>query len=189
MIKGREVGVHKPLFGKDTQNSSSREKGGTGSWTKKVHARCSGPEYQTRCFVPSFVDSKKSHNQIRDSENWLLKYVQIRGTWVAQSTECPTSAQVMISRFLSSSSTSGSLLSAQSLLRILSPLFSLPLPHSQKKIFLSAQIRLGWGRRDGEREAEIDWSPTDPRTIWSLVAEGNIKSKGEWTWIKWNHQI
>ena len=38
-----------------------------------------------------------------------------RGSWVAQSAECPTSAQVMISQLMSSSPTSGSGLTAQSL--------------------------------------------------------------------------
>ena len=52
-----------------------------------------------------------------------------RGTWAAQSVEHPTSAQVMISRvmisqFVGSSPTSGSVLSAWSLLGILPP--SLP---------------------------------------------------------------
>ena len=37
------------------------------------------------------------------------------GTWVAQSVEQVTSAQVMISQFVGSSSSSGSLLTAQSL--------------------------------------------------------------------------
>ena len=37
------------------------------------------------------------------------------GAWVAQSVKCPTSAQVMILRFVSSSPTSGSVLTAQSL--------------------------------------------------------------------------
>ena len=39
----------------------------------------------------------------------------VRGTWVAQSVKTPTSTQVMISRFVSSSSASGSVLMAQSL--------------------------------------------------------------------------
>ena len=38
-----------------------------------------------------------------------------RGTWVAQLVKRPTSAQVMISWFVSSSPTSGSVLTAQSL--------------------------------------------------------------------------
>ena len=38
-----------------------------------------------------------------------------RGAWVAQSVERPTSAQVMISRLMSSSPASGSVLTAQSL--------------------------------------------------------------------------
>ena len=37
------------------------------------------------------------------------------GAWGAQSVKCPTSAQVMISRFMSSSPPSGSVLTAQSL--------------------------------------------------------------------------
>ena len=37
------------------------------------------------------------------------------GTWVAHLVECPTSAQVMISRFVSSSPALGSMLTAQSL--------------------------------------------------------------------------
>ena len=41
--------------------------------------------------------------------------VNFRGTWVAQSVKHPTSAQVMISRFMGSSPTSGSMLTAQSL--------------------------------------------------------------------------
>ena len=38
-----------------------------------------------------------------------------RGAWVAQSVERPTSAQVMISQFVSSSPASGSVLTAQDL--------------------------------------------------------------------------
>ena len=39
----------------------------------------------------------------------------IRGAWVAQSVEHPTSAQVMISQLVSSSPASGSVMTAQSL--------------------------------------------------------------------------
>ena len=46
--------------------------------------------------------------------NRLLRK-QTRGAWVAQSVECPTSAQVMISRFMSLSPTLGPVLTAQSL--------------------------------------------------------------------------
>ena len=41
--------------------------------------------------------------------------VKFRGAWAAQSVERPTSAPVMISRFLSSSPELGSVLTAQSL--------------------------------------------------------------------------
>ena len=56
-----------------------------------------------------------------------------RGTWVAQSVEHLTSAQVTISYFMSSSPTLGSVLTAQSLESAsgsVSPSLSLPLPHS-----------------------------------------------------------
>ena len=43
------------------------------------------------------------------------KLLEGRGAWVAQSVECPTSAQVMISQSVSSSPTLGSVLMAQSL--------------------------------------------------------------------------
>ena len=59
------------------------------------------------------------------------------GAWMAQLVKCQTSAQVMIFWFMSSSPTSGSLLSVQHLLWILcTPLSLCPSPtcaHSQKK--------------------------------------------------------
>ena len=56
----------------------------------------------------------------------------MRGTWVAQSVERRTSAQIMISRSLSSSPASGSVLTAQSLEPAsdsVSPSISAPPPH------------------------------------------------------------
>ena len=47
--------------------------------------------------------------------NFLRKLETSWGTWVAQSVKCPTSAQVMISRSVSSSPGSGSVLTAQRL--------------------------------------------------------------------------
>ena len=47
--------------------------------------------------------------------NQLMLSLQGRGAWVAQSVERPTSAPVMISRFVSSSPASGPGLTAQSL--------------------------------------------------------------------------
>ena len=44
-----------------------------------------------------------------------LRTVRSWGSWVAQSIKHPTSAQVMISQFVSSSPTSGSVLTAESL--------------------------------------------------------------------------
>ena len=45
----------------------------------------------------------------------MLKIIYDRGAWVAQLVKCPTSAQVMISHFVSSRPVSGSVLAAQSL--------------------------------------------------------------------------
>ena len=75
------------------------------------------------------------------------------GTWVTQSVGRPTSAQVVISQLMSSSPTSGSMLTAQSLVPALDSVFpTLPLPthtlsfsHSKiniKKIFFKNFICL-----------------------------------------------
>ena len=53
---------------------------------------------------------------------------RLGSTWVAQQVERPTLAQVTISQLVNSSPTWGSLLSAQSPLRILCPHLSLSLP-------------------------------------------------------------
>ena len=67
------------------------------------------------------------------------------GAWVAQSVERPTSAQVMISRSVSSSPASGSALTAQSLesaLDSVSPSLSTP-PHSHAvSVSLSLSLSL-----------------------------------------------
>ena len=62
----------------------------------------------------------------------IILHAMERAAWVAQSVECPTSAQVMISQFVSSSPASGSVLAAWSLLGVpfLSLSLSLPLPLS-----------------------------------------------------------
>ena len=59
----------------------------------------------------------------------ILKIGILWGAWVAQSGEHQTLAQIMISRFVGSSPTLGSVLTVGSLLAILSPHLSLPLPH------------------------------------------------------------
>ena len=61
---------------------------------------------------------------------WLFRILRDWGAWVAQSVGCPTLAQVMISWFVGLSPTLSSLLLAQSLLQILCPPLSLPLPCS-----------------------------------------------------------
>ena len=45
----------------------------------------------------------------------VLKKINMEGAWVAQSTVCSTSAQIMISRFVGSSPASGSVLTVESL--------------------------------------------------------------------------
>ena len=65
----------------------------------------------------------------------ILLNLFLGGTWVAQSVKHPTSAQVMILRFVSSSPASGSVLTARRLEPAsdsVSPSLSLslPLPHS-----------------------------------------------------------
>ena len=62
------------------------------------------------------------------------------GAWVAQSLKRPTSAQVMISQFVSLSPVSGSQLPAQGLLQILLLPISLPLPHSLHVLSLTLSL-------------------------------------------------
>ena len=60
-----------------------------------------------RCRPPGTANATTDGEQQRKVKVW--------GVWVAQSVEHPTSAQVMISQFVSSSPASGSVLMAQSL--------------------------------------------------------------------------
>ena len=74
-----------------------------------------------------------SNNQYYLKARWtsFRNGEQFRGTWVVQSVEDPTLAQVMISQFMSSSPASGSVLTAQSLepaLDSVSPPVSAPPP-------------------------------------------------------------
>ena len=45
----------------------------------------------------------------------IQNFYENRGAWMVQSVKCPTLAQLMISQFVSSSPTTGSVLTAQSL--------------------------------------------------------------------------
>ena len=70
-------------------------------------------------------------NESLCSHEHLYRNVHNRGTWVARSVKRLTSAQVMISLFVSSSPTSGSVLAVWSLEPTsdsVSPSLSLPLP-------------------------------------------------------------
>ena len=79
--------------------------------------------------------------ETREKLSWLRAGCGRRGAWMAQVVEHLTSAQVMISGFVSSSP--ASLLSVQNLVQILCPPLSLSLPlpcsvHTQ---------RAGWGKK------------------------------------------
>ena len=65
--------------------------------------------------------------------------------WVAQSVECPTSAQVMISHSVGSSPTSGSVLTAQSLEPVsdpVSPSLSAPPPPVLCRSLKNKQLKI-----------------------------------------------
>ena len=60
------------------------------------------------------IYNTRGRNIWKEKDSFFKKIV-FRGAWVAQWIEHPTSAQVMISQFVSSSPASGSVLTAQSL--------------------------------------------------------------------------
>ena len=72
------------------------------------------------------LSSSESHNCPHFRFDVSFKHCLCRSTWVAQLVKHLTLAQVVISRFMSSSPASGLLLSVQSLLGILSPSLSVP---------------------------------------------------------------
>ena len=79
----------------------------------------------------SMEDKSKQLQYIFTSDIPFKSNLIIRGAWVAQSVERPTSAQVMISRSVSLSPASGFVLTTQSLEPAsdsVSPSLSLPLP-------------------------------------------------------------
>ena len=61
------------------------------------------------------VTTKKGSKNISEKSGSVKKRGSDRGAWVAQSVKHPTSAQVIISRFVGLSPTSGSVQTAQSL--------------------------------------------------------------------------
>ena len=82
------------------------------------------PCHSACCDLWGFAECGKSVNEM------LIK-ITPRGTWVAQSVKHPTSAQVMISRFVGSSPVSGSVLTTQPGACFgFCVSLSLPLPHS-----------------------------------------------------------
>ena len=101
------------------------------------------PSSPTRQVTLSSCGSSFHRHKWRDV--WCLKLSQLkrereRGAWVAQSVKRPTLAHVMISRSVSSSPASVSVLTAQSLEPVsdsVSPSLSLTLPHSWLCLSLS----------------------------------------------------
>ena len=92
------------------------------NWWLQVHACLSLDMFLQlpwRIWSCKFPNLKKNPELKHCIQNW--------GAWVAHLGKHPTSAQVMISWFMSLSSASGSRLSAQSLLQILCLLLCLPL--------------------------------------------------------------
>ena len=73
-------------------------------------------KYHTIISIDADTAFDKIHHLfiLRTQQSGFRKYIPW-GTWVAQSVKHPTLAQVMISQFVSSSPTSGSVLTAQSL--------------------------------------------------------------------------
>ena len=76
--------------------------------------------FQRGTCIPMFIATLSTTAEVwkepkRPSMDEWIKKMWYRGAWVAQSVERPTSAQVMISRSMSSSPASGSVLTAQSL--------------------------------------------------------------------------
>ena len=71
------------------------------------------------CCLPGWVELADGEEELLTSSltklMMALSKTHTRGAWVAQSVKQPTSAQVMISRSVSSSPASGSVLTAQSL--------------------------------------------------------------------------
>ena len=83
--------------------------------------------------IPSFLVPNLVLFQLFQVAFGQFKFLVGWGAWVAQSVKLPTSAQVMLSWFVSSSPASGSVLTAQSLEPAsdsMSPSLSLPLPCS-----------------------------------------------------------
>ena len=79
---------------------------------------CGLKEKKGQPFLASYSFLRKL---LKKGGDGLVKNRHLRGAWVAQSVKPPTSAQVVISWFVSLSPTSGWPLSVQSLLQILSP--------------------------------------------------------------------
>ena len=82
-------------------------------------------------FARSLTDDDQLPERTEIKADGPVKFPEMkdRGTRVAQQAECLTSAQVVISQFVGSSPTSGSLLSVQGPLQTLGLPLSLPLPY------------------------------------------------------------
>ena len=108
---------------------------------------------------------------------------------MAQSVERPTSAQVMISLFVSSSSTSGSVLTAQSLKPgsdSVSPSLSLPLPCLHSVSVSQKQSKAKQNKtkkrllRRGDYHRLSQQAQCSPRCPHKTAVEGNLTPEGTW---------
>ena len=156
------------------------------SWLSKVHV-C--------MWIPRFLAKASSSLLPVTGDHWS-KLLTLWGAWVAQSLKWPTLAQVMISPFMSSSPTSGSVLTAQSLepaLESVSPSLSVPsllnlcLSVSQKWINVKKTIKIRKRTAASRRQMfsfSLDCYPEPwPMTLQSLP---DTSWEGEQQrWIHW----
>ena len=103
-----------------------QEKFPWGTWDIKVYLEGKSDQRQQR-YIKNHAETifKGSHWPKMEQFEHQKRIKSVRGAWVAQSVKHLTSAQVTISRFMSSSPASGSLLSPQSASDPLSVPFSL----------------------------------------------------------------
>ena len=92
---------------------------------------------QYACLLSSFSQQTFTGCLCYTRPSTSIKDIEMKGAWVAQSVKCPTSAQVVILRFMGLSPASGSVLTAQSLepaLDSVSPSLSLSAPPDRKSV-------------------------------------------------------
>ena len=123
-------------FSISTASSSSRRRESMGRVRSSLLLLCALPDMPPSLFRKLHHPGSRSEAVMGElllySDSLFLKKIMHWGAWVSQSVGRLTSVQVMISRFVSSSPASGSVLTARSLepVQILCLPLSLPLPCS-----------------------------------------------------------